>query len=102
LVGRLPVAAVEQLRAVREGEDAVGPRLAAVRCPVLLLVATRHSDARRRDKLAYADALPDVIVEEVDGSHFLHTDAPDVVAGLIARFADPDQAAAAMPSSRRP
>lgn len=102
LVGRLPLDVVEQLRAARESEDSVGPRLAAIRCPVLLLVATRQSAARRRDKHAYAAGVPNVTVEEIDGSHFLHTDAPDAVAGLIASFVDPDQAAAAIPSSSRP
>lgn len=102
LVGLLPPSAVDQLRAARQREDVVGPQLASIACPVMLMVASRQPDARRRDKLAYAERLLDVRVTQVDGTHFLHTDAPDRVADLIASFVESPQAAAAIPSSRRP
>lgn len=86
LIGRLPPSAVDQLRAARDRDDVVGPLLASIACPVLLMIATRQSEARRRDKLAYADQLAHARVEPVDGSHFLHTDAPTRVADLIASF----------------
>ena len=86
LVGRLPASAVEQLRTARESGDSVGPYLDRITCPVLLLVGTRQSAARRRDKLAYAAGPPDVCVVAVNGTHFLHTDAPGEVADHIGRF----------------
>jgi pimeloyl-ACP methyl ester carboxylesterase len=86
LVGRLPTGAVPQLRDARERENVVEPMLGSVACPVLLLVATRQSADRQADKLAYAAGLRDVRVEHVAGSHFLHTDAPERVADLIAGF----------------
>jgi pimeloyl-ACP methyl ester carboxylesterase len=102
LVGRLPDHVVDRLRAARETEDSVGPHLAKVTCPVLLLVAERQSADRRRDKTAYAAGLSNVRVVPVAGTHFLHTDAPDAVAGLIAETIVDDQAAAPIRSSSRP
>jgi pimeloyl-ACP methyl ester carboxylesterase len=87
LVGRLPPAAVDQLRAAREDGDPVGSLLGAIDCPVLLLVGTRQAAARVEDKLHYAEGICDVRVERIDATHFLHTDAPDRVAELIAEFA---------------
>jgi len=89
LVGRLPVHAVAALRQARERVDSVGPRLADIACPTLLLVAQRQSPERVRDKLAYADGLRDVRALEIDGSHFLHTDAPGRVADEIVGFLGP-------------
>ena len=86
LRGRLPVHAVAALRQARERTDSVGPRLGDIACPTLLLVAERQSPELRRDKLAYADGLRDVRAVPIDGSHFLHTDAPARVVDEIVGF----------------
>jgi pimeloyl-ACP methyl ester carboxylesterase len=86
LRGRFPAAAVDHLRAAREREEGVGNLLSSIECPVLLLVATRQSAERQAEKLAYASGIRDIRVELVDGSHFLHTDAPERVAELIGGF----------------
>ena len=85
LIGHLPPAAVEQLRR-REGDDPVGPRLADIRCPTLLLVGTRQSVERQQDKLRYANGIADCRIVRLPGSHFLHTDLPEETAAQIADF----------------
>lgn len=86
LVGKLPPEAVPQLRHAREGGEAVTRRLASIEIPTLLVLATRQTEARRADKLAYAERIPGVAVVELDGSHFVHAEVPDEVAAAIARF----------------
>lgn len=86
LVGKLPSGAVDHLRAARSGAEGVTTALATMTRPVLLLVAERQSAARIADKIAYADRLPQVRTVRIDGTHFLHTDAPAEVSGAIARF----------------
>jgi pimeloyl-ACP methyl ester carboxylesterase len=85
LVGHLPPHAIDQLRRPA-GEDPVGARLSEIRCPTLLLVGTRQSADRQRDKLRYADGIPDCTVISLQGSHFLHTDLPHQTADQIAGF----------------
>jgi pimeloyl-ACP methyl ester carboxylesterase len=85
LVGHVPPATVEQLRR-RSGEDPVGPRLREISCPTLLLVGTRQSADRQRDKLLYAESIPNCRVVKLAAGHFLHTDLPDEVAREIANF----------------
>jgi pimeloyl-ACP methyl ester carboxylesterase len=89
LIGKLPASAVDRLRAARTDAAAVATALASVTAPTLLLVAERQSPARVADKLAYAERLPDVRTVRIDGSHFLHTDAPEAVAAAIVDFLGP-------------
>ncbi len=89
LVGKLPASAIDRLRAARMDAEAVTAALASVTAPTLLLVAERQSPLRVADKLAYAERLPDVRTVRIDGSHFLHTDAPDAVAAAIVAFLGP-------------
>jgi pimeloyl-ACP methyl ester carboxylesterase len=86
LVGKLPPAVVDELRTARKGGEIVTEQLESIAAPTLLLVALRQSGARRNDKLAYAERIPNLETVFVDGSHFLHTDAPDRVAAAISRF----------------
>lgn len=86
LVGKLPSSAVDRLRAARAGAEGVTTALATMTRPVLLLVSERQSAARIADKLAYADRLPQVRAVRIDGTHFLHTDAPGAVSAAIVRF----------------
>jgi pimeloyl-ACP methyl ester carboxylesterase len=90
LVGKLPPEVVPQLRRAREHGEVVTDALARIAVPTLLLVAERQSEARRADKLAYADRVPDVTVVRLDGSHFLHTDCPAEVAEAITAFVSGD------------
>ena len=85
LVAHLPTHAVAQLRRPA-GEDPVGPLLAQVKCPTLLLVGARQSAERVSDKLRYAEAIPDCRVVKLPASHFIHTDLPDETAAEVARF----------------
>lgn len=86
LAGYLPAGAVDQLRRARDREDSVGPFLDRVTCPVLLLVGTRQDQGRVEDKLRYAEGIADCTTVRLDGTHFLHTDLPEPVAGLIGDF----------------
>jgi pimeloyl-ACP methyl ester carboxylesterase len=81
VVGRLPRTAMEQLRAARADGHSISYE--AVRAPTLLLVATAVKE-RMADRLVYAQRIPGTRVAEVDGTHFLHTDAPEEVARLAA------------------
>lgn len=86
LVGKLPRSAVPRLRDARMGGDAVTAAIETITMPTLLLVAERQTPSRRADKLAYAERIRGATVQSIDGSHFLHTDAPDEVAAAIANF----------------
>jgi pimeloyl-ACP methyl ester carboxylesterase len=86
LVGKLPRAAVGHLQEARRDPTEVTAAVAGIRQPTLLLVAERQSPARRADKLRYADVITGTVVRSIDGSHFLHTDAPAEVAAAIAEF----------------
>ena len=86
LVGKLPVDVVPQLRRAREGGEAVTEALSGITAPTLLFVAEGQADARRADKLAYAERIPHARVVRLPGSHFLHTDEPAAVAREIAAF----------------
>ncbi len=86
LVGKLPREAVAHLQEARRDPTEVTAAVAGIRQPTLLLVAERQSPARRADKLRYADVIGGAIVRSIDGSHFLHTDAPAEVAAAIAAF----------------
>jgi pimeloyl-ACP methyl ester carboxylesterase len=86
VVNKLPASAVPELRRAREGGAAVTDAVRGIEAPTLLLVAERQAPPRRADKLAYADMVPDVTVRRLDGTHYLHTDLPDEVAGDIAAF----------------
>jgi pimeloyl-ACP methyl ester carboxylesterase len=88
LVGKLPLAVVDELQRAREGGEIVTHQLASIVAPTLLLVAERQSESRRNDKLAYAQRIPNVETIMLDGSHFLHTDVPESVAAQIVRFVD--------------
>jgi pimeloyl-ACP methyl ester carboxylesterase len=80
VAGRLPQAAMQQLRAARADGHTIPYE--DVRAPTLLLVATESTD-RMADRLVYADRIPGTRVETVEGTHFLHTDAPEEVARLV-------------------
>lgn len=86
LVGKMPPAVLEQLRAAREVGDSVGPLLRRATMPVLLLAATNASEKRQAQKMEYARRLPQARVEHLDGTHYLHFDHPDRVASLIVDF----------------
>ena len=83
LVGKLPPEVVPQLQAAREDGAAIAAALGTIRAPAVLLVGTRQSDERVAQRLAYADLVPGIGVVRIDGSHFLHTDAPDEVTDAI-------------------
>jgi pimeloyl-ACP methyl ester carboxylesterase len=86
LVGKLPRSVVARLRAARtDGSDVVAA-VAGLRTPTLLLVADRQPPERRAHKLRYGELIRDVEMVAIDGSHFIHTDAPADVAALIADF----------------
>jgi esterase len=85
LLGHLPLHAVDQLRRPA-GDDPVGPLLATISCPTLLMVGTRQAPERISDKLSYAERIPRCEVRELDASHFIHTDRPVDVARAIADF----------------
>jgi pimeloyl-ACP methyl ester carboxylesterase len=80
VAGRLPRAAMEQLRAARADGHTIPYE--AVRAPTLLLVATGVEE-RMADRLVYAERIAGTRVVEVAGTHFLHTDAPHEVARLV-------------------
>ena len=86
LVGKTPPEVIQQLRAVREREDRVGPHLHRATMPTLLLVASTSPEKRLNQKLAYKTRLPHARLEMLDGTHNLQNDLPDRVAGLIAEF----------------
>ena len=86
LVGKLPATVVPQLRRARDGGEVVTEALAQITAPTLLLIAERQSHDRRADKLAYAERIRHARVVRLDGSHFLHTDLPEAVAGEIVAF----------------
>jgi pimeloyl-ACP methyl ester carboxylesterase len=85
LVGHLPPHAVDQLRRPA-ADDPVGPLLARISCPTLLMVGTRQAPERVSDKLVYAERIPRCEVRRFDASHFIHTDQPDLAARAIADF----------------
>jgi pimeloyl-ACP methyl ester carboxylesterase len=89
LVGKLPPEVVPQLQAAREDGDAVATALGRISCPTLLLVGTRQPDERIAHRLAYGERIPGVTIVRIDGTHFLHTDAPAEVAAAIADFVAP-------------
>jgi pimeloyl-ACP methyl ester carboxylesterase len=86
LVGKIPPWVVDRLRRAREEKDVIGPLVHHINMPVLLLVATKASEARRQQKLEYCRRIPHARVEFVDGTHYLHLDDPDRVAKLITGF----------------
>jgi pimeloyl-ACP methyl ester carboxylesterase len=86
LVGKTPPEVIDQLRAVREREDRVGPNLHRASMPTLLLVASTSPEKRLNQKLAYKSHLPHAQLELLDGTHNLQNDLPDQVAGLITAF----------------
>ena len=86
LVGKTPPEVIDQLRAVREREDRVGPNLHRATMPTLLLVASTSHQRRLNQKLAYKTRLPHAQVELLNGTHNLQNDLPDQVADLITRF----------------
>jgi pimeloyl-ACP methyl ester carboxylesterase len=86
LVGKTPRAVIDQLRAVREREDRVGPNLHRASMPTLLLVANTSPEKRLNQKLAYKKYLPQARLELLPGTHNLQNDLPDQVAGLITEF----------------
>jgi pimeloyl-ACP methyl ester carboxylesterase len=86
LVGKTPREVIEQLRAVREREDRVGPNLHRATMPTLLLVANTSPEKRLNQKLAYKKHLPHARLELLPGTHNLQNDLPDQVAGLITEF----------------
>jgi pimeloyl-ACP methyl ester carboxylesterase len=80
VAGRLPQAAMEQLRAARADGHTIPYE--SVTAPTLLLVATDGGE-KMEDRLVYAQRIRDTRVVRVDGTHFLHTDAPEEVARLV-------------------
>jgi pimeloyl-ACP methyl ester carboxylesterase len=81
VVGRLPRAAMEQLRAARA--DGEGIAYEDVAAPTLLILATGLGDRHMADRMEYAQRIPNTHVARVFGTHFLHTDAPAEVAALV-------------------
>lgn len=92
LVGKMPRRVLDQLRAVRLNDDLVGPYLADVKAPTLLLVSSQSNEMRQGEKLAYARGLtghkgiPDVEVQLFDTSHYMHQDKPDEIASSVGSF----------------
>jgi pimeloyl-ACP methyl ester carboxylesterase len=84
LVGKLPRAAVGHLRDARADAASVTEAVRSMAVPTHVLVAERQSPARREDKLRYVELIPGATWQSLDGSHFLHTDAPEAVAAAIA------------------
>jgi len=82
LLGKMPARVLDQLREARESTD-ITPLLDNVKVPVLLMVATKASEKRQAQKLAYSKALPQARVEFVEGTHHIHIEQPDHVAALI-------------------
>lgn len=86
LAGKTPPEVIDQLRAVREREDRVGPSLHRATMPTLLLVASTSPEKRLNQKLAYKAHIPHAQLELLDGTHNLQNDLPDQVAALITAF----------------
>ena len=82
LLGKMPSRVLDQLREARESTD-ITPLLDNVKVPVLLMVATKASEKRQAQKLAYSKALPQARVEFVEGTHHIHIEQPERVAELI-------------------
>ena len=82
LVGKMPGYVLDQLRAERETTD-ISTSLANIKVPTLLLVATKSSERRQQQKLAYAKLIPHVRTEFVEGTHHIHIEQPERVAALI-------------------
>jgi pimeloyl-ACP methyl ester carboxylesterase len=82
LVGRLPRTAVEQLRVTRAEFETVPFEL--IRAPTLLITASGLGEVHVTERLVYAARIPACRMVRLPGTHFLHTDAPDEVAALIA------------------
>jgi len=92
LVGKLPREALAGLRAARQDGPGAAAALERIHVPTLLLIATRQTSERQSDKRRYGELIAGARVQDVDGTHFLHTDAPDVVAEAIAAFVSgPDE-----------
>ena len=91
LVGKLPIDVVPLLRQAREGAEEVTEALSRIAAPTLLVVSERQSPLRIADKLEYAKRIAGIVVERVDASHFVHTDAPDELAAVIGRFVAPSR-----------
>lgn len=62
------------------------PHLADVRCPVLVLSATRDRVVRRRFSQSLLASLPDVVHREIEGPHLLLQAAPRACAEAISEF----------------
>jgi pimeloyl-ACP methyl ester carboxylesterase len=86
LVGKTPRSVIDQLRAVREREDRVGPNLHRATMPTLLLVANTSPEKRLNQKLAYKKYLRHARLELLPGTHNLQNDLPDEVAALVTEF----------------
>jgi pimeloyl-ACP methyl ester carboxylesterase len=86
LVGKMTPQVVEQLRRAREDSDSVGPLLASVRAPVLLLVSSFSNLWRQNQKLEYSRRIPQARVHFLEGTHALQLDLPWPVAELIINF----------------
>ena len=86
LVGKMPDWVLDQLRQDREADDRLGPVLPNAKMPILLLVATLATEARRQQKLEYSRRMPHARVELVEGTHSLQLDDPDRVAELMVEF----------------
>ncbi|MDQ7908911.1 alpha/beta hydrolase [Phytohabitans sp. ZYX-F-186] len=86
LVGKLPREVLAQLRAARVDSDEVGPYLANVTAPTLLLVASTSDERRQGEKLAYGSGIPGTEVRFFHTSHYMHVDAPDDIAATVGDF----------------
>lgn len=73
-----------RLRAMVQMDGA--PHLANVRCPVLVLSATRDRVVRRRFSESLLASLPDVTHRDVEGPHLLLQAAPTPCAAAILEF----------------
>jgi pimeloyl-ACP methyl ester carboxylesterase len=87
LVGKLPRDAVPQLKAARADGQRVAHALESITVPVLLIVGTRQAPDRIGHRMAYAERIPGIETNRIEGTHYVHTDAPADVADAIARFA---------------
>jgi pimeloyl-ACP methyl ester carboxylesterase len=86
LEGKLPAAAIDQLRQARAGGDDVVEAASGITAPTLLLLATRQRESRIAGKRAYAERIPGTTVVMVEGTHYLQTDAPERTAAAIIDF----------------
>lgn len=77
---------LKQTFPLRLTEPQVLAFLGAIRCPTLLLRATRGLRMTESEEAARASAVPRLIVKTLDGPHHIHLESPAAVAAEIRAF----------------